>query len=577
MTIRWVGDKQAKEVTVCASFGEWKPMKMVWRTDAWELEDELFPPTGTHTLFFLVDGVRKVDPTAPTVKLDNNKEYNTYCTEPNTVHSSPTVTYLSVPPREHQHHHHHNNHKRAKSHDWASMYHRAFLNQFMIPGVSKHCPLPEDTTTNLSDYRKLVLIMVGLPARGKSFTSRKLCRYLNWAGLECKVFNYGEYRRENLSGFQDSKFFSSNNPDGVKLRDQFARMAMEDCIKFLKEGGGVAILDGTNSTVARRQMVVDFLKGRKELSLKAVFIEVICNDQSVIRENVINAKLSNPDYATIADKEKVLKDFMERVHEYEKTYEPLGTQREDKSYIKIIDVNRQLAINRCYGYVMSKIISYVSNLHSLPRPIYLCRHGQSEYNLDERLGGDPPITEKGLQYAINLNRFFEAEGIKQDMAVFSSTMTRSVQTAVRIGKGAAQYVKWKALDEIDVGICDGMTYDEVKESMPEEFAARSKDKLRYRYPRGESYVDLAKRLEPVIMEIERNMRPTLIVGHQAVLRCLLAYLNNVEQEKMPHITLPLNTVLKLTPHAYGTKVDEFKIPDYEVEKKTSPLRVTQSE
>eukprot|EP00009_Paramoeba_aestuarina_P007134 CAMPEP_0201508212 /NCGR_PEP_ID=MMETSP0161_2-20130828/1644_1 /ASSEMBLY_ACC=CAM_ASM_000251 /TAXON_ID=180227 /ORGANISM="Neoparamoeba aestuarina, Strain SoJaBio B1-5/56/2" /LENGTH=156 /DNA_ID=CAMNT_0047902795 /DNA_START=249 /DNA_END=719 /DNA_ORIENTATION=+ len=156
-------------------------------------------------------------------------------------------------------------------------------------------------------------------------------------------------------------------------------------------------------------------------------------------------------------------------------------------------------------------------------------------------------------------------------------MTRSVQTAVRIGKGAAQYVKWKALDEIDVGICDGMTYDEVKESMPEEFAARSKDKLRYRYPRGESYVDLAKRLEPVIMEIERNMRPTLIVGHQAVLRCLLAYLNNVEQEKMPHITLPLNTVLKLTPHAYGTKVDEFKIPDYEVEKKTSPLRVTQSE
>ena len=39
-------------------------------------------------------------------------------------------------------------------------------------------------------------------------------------------------------------------------------------------------------------------------------------------------------------------------------------------------------------------MSYVSNLHSLPRPIYLCRHGQSEYNLDERLGGDPPITDK---------------------------------------------------------------------------------------------------------------------------------------------------------------------------------------
>ena len=44
------------------------------------------------------------------------------------------------------------------------------------------------------------------------------------------------------------------------------------------------------------------------------------------------------------------------------------------------------------------------------------------------------------------------------MAVFSSTMTRSVQTAVGVGKGAAQYVKWKALDEIDVGICDGKLF-----------------------------------------------------------------------------------------------------------------------
>ena len=56
-------------------------------------------------------------------------------------------------------------------------------------------------------------------------------------------------------------------------------MAMEDCIQFLKKGGGIAILDGTNSTVARRQMVYDFLKQQKTVSLKVVFVEVICNDQ----------------------------------------------------------------------------------------------------------------------------------------------------------------------------------------------------------------------------------------------------------------------------------------------------------
>lgn len=38
----------------------------------------------------------------------------------------------------------------------------------------------------------------------------------------------------------------------------------------------------------------------------------------------------------------------------------------------------------------------------------------------------------------------------------------------------------------------------------------------------QSYEDLVARLEPVIMELERQEN-VLVVGHQAVLRCLLAY------------------------------------------------------
>jgi len=39
-------------------------------------------------------------------------------------------------------------------------------------------------------------MMVGLPARGKSFISRTVCKYLRWLGYNCKVFNIGNYRRE---------------------------------------------------------------------------------------------------------------------------------------------------------------------------------------------------------------------------------------------------------------------------------------------------------------------------------------------------------------------------------------------
>lgn len=54
----------------------------------------------------------------------------------------------------------------------------------------------------------------------------------------------------------------------------------------------------------------------------------------------------------------------------------------------------------------------------------------------------------------------------------------------------------------------------MKASFPEEYAAREKDKLRYRYPRGESYLDIIARLEPVIFEMERQKAPLLIIAHQ---------------------------------------------------------------
>ena len=45
------------------------------------------------------------------------------------------------------------------------------------------------------DSAKLILAMVGLPARGKSFISHKLEAFLNWSGQLTKIFNAGQKRR----------------------------------------------------------------------------------------------------------------------------------------------------------------------------------------------------------------------------------------------------------------------------------------------------------------------------------------------------------------------------------------------
>ena len=106
-----------------------------------------------------------------------------------------------------------------------------------------------------------------------------------------------------------------------------------------------------------------------------------------------------------------------------------------------------------------------------------------------------------------------------------------------------------------------MTYDEIAERMPEEWMQRAADKLRYRYPRGESYVDLIERLEPIIFELERQKNPVLVVSHQATIRCLYAYFMNHPTEEIPHLSVPLHTLIMLRPGAYRTEEKRFKLVD----------------
>lgn len=137
-------------------------------------------------------------------------------------------------------------------------------------------------------------------------------------------------------------------------------------------------------------------------------------------------------------------------------------------------------------------------------------------------------------------------------------MKRTIQTARFLAASSKGYDKleWKALDEIDSGVCDGLTYQQIADRYPEDFQARDDDKYNYRYRGGESYRDVVIRLEPIIMELERSEN-IIIVTHQAVLRCIYAYYMNVPSEKSPWMEVPLHTVIKLTPKAYGTDEQRF--------------------
>ncbi|KAB1253372.1 6-phosphofructo-2-kinase/fructose-2; 6-bisphosphatase 1, partial [Camelus dromedarius] len=418
-----------------------------------------------------------------------------------------------------------------------------------------------------------MVIMVGLPARGKTYISTKLTRYLNWIGTPTK----GQYRREAVS-YKNYEFFLPDNMEALLIRKQCALSALKDVHDyFSREEGQVAVFDATNTTRERRSLILQFAK---EHGYKVFFIESICNDPGIIAENIRQVKLSSPDYVD-CDREKVLEDFLKRIECYEVNYQPLDDELDrilpaliihevslhcqplscpcsclgrpsHLSYIKIFDVGTRYMVNRVQDHIQSRTVYYLMNIHVTPRSIYLCRHGESELNLKGRIGGDSGLSARGKQYAYALANFIQSQGISS-LKVWTSHMKRTIQTAEALG---VPYEQWKALNEIDAGVCEEMTYEEIQEHYPEEFALRDQDKYRYRYPKGESYEDLVQRLEPVIMELERQEN-VLVICHQAVMRCLLAYFLDKSSDELPYLKCPLHTVLKLTPVAYGCNVESI--------------------
>ncbi|ODV59108.1 fructose-2,6-bisphosphatase [Ascoidea rubescens DSM 1968] len=419
------------------------------------------------------------------------------------------------------------------------------------------------------DTMKLCVVMVGLPARGKSLIARKIVRYLSWLSITAKSFNVGEYRR----GYQShptAEFFDDENLESLKIRKQALKLALDDLIDWFNNSNGmVGVLDGTSMTREKRESIYNILKTNQ---IQPLFLESFCNDQETIMHNILDVKMTSPDYINdesksddnkidsemkinIKDPEFIINDFLKRISYFEKSYEPLDQQKDsDKSFIKLINVAQQIIINRIETYLQSRIVYFVMNLHIKPRTIWLSRHGESMYNLEGKIGGDAGLSPRGLKYAEKLPELVRQSAGYRDLTVWISTLKRTAETSQHL---PYKKLQWKALDELDAGVCDGMTYEEIENKFPEDFKARDDNKYEYRYRGGESYRDVVIRLEPIIMELERQEN-ILIVTHQAVLRCIYAYFMNVPQEESPWMSIPLHTLIKLEPKAYGTTVTRIK-------------------
>ena len=394
--------------------------------------------------------------------------------------------------------------------------------------------------------QKLAVVMVGLPARGKTFVARKIQGYLSWLGYRTLWVNVGDYRRARAGAKQPAMYFAPDNAATREQREGFAMAALDDLLDWFKKGGEVGIYDATNAERPRRDVIREACAAA---GVRVLFVEIICDNPVIIEANVRKNKLDLPDYAGMTPDE-AFRDFRARIAQYARTYVPV--EDNEGSYVKVIDSGAKVVSSHIEGYLSSRLAFFLMQIRPTERPIWLTRHGESESNMAGRIGGDAPLTERGRKYADELAAFIRSRC--KHPVVWTSTLQRTIATANVIGE---EYQTFRALNEIDAGVCDGLTYEEIKQRMPDEFAARSSDKFRYRYPRGESYADIIQRLEPVIVELEGLRWPVLIIGHQAALRALYGYLIGKPQEDCPYLSVPLHTVIELTPTESGYAEKRF--------------------
>jgi alpha-ribazole phosphatase len=156
--------------------------------------------------------------------------------------------------------------------------------------------------------------------------------------------------------------------------------------------------------------------------------------------------------------------------------------------------------------------------------IHLIRHGEVAGAGAPRYNGhhDVSLSARGEeQYRLLAQRFRHLSLA----ACYSSDLQRCVWGADLLTTELAipSQEKHQELRELNIGIWEGMTWDEIRSRYPDMWQERLNDLVNFRVPEGENLLDVRDRVIPVLNRIVEQHRgeEVLVVAHGGVNRILL--------------------------------------------------------
>lgn len=173
----------------------------------------------------------------------------------------------------------------------------------------------------------------------------------------------------------------------------------------------------------------------------------------------------------------------------------------------------------------------------MSRELLLVRHGETDGESSIRYHGrnDVPLSEFGRA---QMRAVAAALASKRFTRVFASTLSRATEGARLIAGESTPIVCIEEFAEVNFGLFEGLTADEISVRYPDEFERWSRAGLdtSYTYPGGESRAAFRSRVERGLTRMLQmwdegeasGNGPALVVAHRGVIRTIVRALVGIE-------------------------------------------------
>jgi broad specificity phosphatase PhoE len=153
--------------------------------------------------------------------------------------------------------------------------------------------------------------------------------------------------------------------------------------------------------------------------------------------------------------------------------------------------------------------------------IFLVRHGETEWNLAQRMQGqmDSPLTPLGLDQARhNAELLRSLIGDLRGFKLISSPLGRARRSAEIIGEALSITPDFDPrLVEIALGEWDGLTVDQINQRRAGTWDRTRLDGSLFGAPGGETFESMYERLSACLVELKP---PAIVVSHGVTIRFL---------------------------------------------------------